>query len=81
MIDQIEVVGFQWAFRLIEVLFGNWLARRDSLAKAREEAAVAKAREEERAKCMQFFMELVIFAAAMGLLYVFLKSLQSAARA
>jgi len=78
MIDQVEVIGFQWALRLIEMLFGNWLARRDSLAKAREEAAVAKAREVERAKCRQFFTELVIFAVAVGLLYVFLKSLQSA---
>lgn len=78
MIDQIEVA---WVFRLIWMLFGRWYSHRDNLAKARQEAAIAKAREEEAVKCMrqQLFM-FVAGAAAMLLFFIFLRSLQSAAR-
>lgn len=78
MIDQIEVA---WVFRLIWMLFGHWYSRRDSLVKARQEAAVAKAREEERAKCRRQLFILLGCGAAVFLIWIFLESFQSAARA
>ncbi len=74
-----EMLG--WFLRLVGMLLGHVLTRRDSLAKARQEAAVAKAREEERAKCRRQLLILLGCGAAMVLIWIFLESFQSAARA